>query len=197
MCEGEATERSGQAHEQRFLHQLHHGKHLSESIRPLHNPSHQTALTESVHHNSLCHAATKAGKTMCSTLRLRVGASPTLVAHLVYEMGVLRERITLARAVSSPRHPTRLPTLCASHHASTKRSNRWCISLSTRLMRRKPTRFSREFLQVLTSSCVLFYPSFLRRAQDQVRHTPTTALSKLVTCSFQNWIGQKEQMGRK
>ena len=82
--------------------------------------------------------------------------------------------------------------------------------MSTRFMRRKPTRFSRGFLQVLTSSCVLFYPSFLRRAQDQVRHTPTTALSKLVTCSFQGrisiifWkysrsrvqIGQKGQIGQ-
>ena len=42
---------------------------------------------------------------MRSTLRLRVGASPTLVAHLDYETVLLRERITLARAVSSSRHP--------------------------------------------------------------------------------------------
>jgi len=109
VCKGEATERPGQAREQRDLHQLHHGKHLSESIRLLHNPSHQTALTESIHHNSLCHAATKAGKTMCSTLRLREGASPTLVAHLDYETGLLRERITLARSVSSSRHPHTSP----------------------------------------------------------------------------------------
>ena len=53
----------------------------------------------------MCHAATKAGKTLCSTLRLREGASPTLVAHLDYKTGLLRERITLARAVSSTRHP--------------------------------------------------------------------------------------------
>ena len=50
-------------------------------------------------------------QSICVTLRLR--GAPHPVAHLDYETGWLRERITLARAVSSTRHPPRLPTLCA------------------------------------------------------------------------------------